>query len=93
MEFKILGFLYAKDSELSRFCKNRFLVIGIPVLSYLSMYIFEIAGMPQLVPAKFLSAYQSVLGINITSIITIFITLFVGSLILYVAGEKYDEII
>ena len=57
------------------------------------MYIFEIAGMPQLVPAKFLSAYQSVLGINITSIITIFITLFVGSLILYVAGEKYDEII
>ena len=49
--------------------------------------------MPQLVPTKFLSAYQSVLGINITSIITIFITLFVGSLILYVAGEKYDEII
>ena len=90
----MFGGLYASIGlSVSRFCKNRFLVIGIPVLSYLSMYIFEIAGMPQLVPAKFLSAYQSVLGINITSIITIFITLFVGSLILYVAGEKYDEII
>lgn len=77
----------------SSFCKNRFLVIGIPIISYLSMYILEIAGLPQLVPAKFLSASQSVLGINIISIIIIFLILFIGSLILYVLGAKHHEVI
>ncbi|MEG1411495.1 MAG: hypothetical protein RSD36_16775 [Terrisporobacter sp.] len=93
MSFMFGGVYASIGLAVSNFCKNRFLVIGIPILSYLSMYIFEIAGLPQLVPAKFLSASQSVLGINITSIVIIFLILFVGSLILYVVGAKSHEFI
>lgn len=75
----------------SIYCKNRLLVVTTPILIYISMYIFELAGLPHLVPAKFLVAGQPVSSINISSIIIIFLILFIGSLIVYVKGASKDE--
>lgn len=77
----------------SLFCKNRLLVVTIPTLVYFSMFIFEIACLPQFVPFKFLAANQPVYGINIVSISIIFLILFVMSMIAYIIGVKKDEVI
>lgn len=75
----------------SAYCKNRLLVVTTPVLIYLSMHIFELARLPHLVPAKFLSAGQPVSSINILSISIIFLILFISSLIIYAKGVSKDE--
>lgn len=79
--------------SISSFCKNRFLVVVIPFLTYISMFIVEIAGFPQLVPMKFLNSGQSVSGITIESIVSIFLMLFLFSLLIYSIGVKKDEVI
>lgn len=75
----------------SAYCKNRLLVVTTPVLVYISMHMFELAGLPHLVPAKFLIADQPVHPINIVSISIIFFILFIGSLMIYAKGVSKDE--
>lgn len=90
----MFGGLYASIGlSISSFCKNKFLVVAIPFLAYISMFIIEIAGFPQLVPMKFLDSGQPVSGITIIPIVIIFITLFICSLLVYSLGVKKDEVI
>lgn len=77
----------------SAYCRNKFLVISTPILIYISMSIFELAELPYLVPLKFLSAGQPVYPTNLLSIIIIFLTLFIGSLLAYIKGVSKDECI
>lgn len=93
MTFVYGGIFASIGLAASAYCNNKFLVVATPVLIYISMYIFEIAGLPYLVPAKFLCAGQAVSSINILSIIIIFLILFVGSLLLYIKGVCKDECI
>lgn len=93
MSFMFGGVFASIGLAVSTYCKNKFLVVAIPTILYISMSILEIAGFPQLVPSKFLSAGQPVQNINIISIIMIFMILFICSLVLYIIGVNSDEII
>lgn len=93
INFMFGGIFASIGLSISKFCKNRFVIICIPAIFYLSMYMFEIVGLSGLVPGNFLSAGQNVDGLNIMSIIVIFMIFFGGSVILYIAGEKNHEII
>lgn len=91
LSFIFAGTFSSIGLAVSTYCNNRLLVVTIPVLIYISMYIFELAGLPHLVPAKFLVAGQPVSSINIVSITIIFLILFVSSLIIYTKGVSMDE--
>ncbi|MDU6480896.1 MAG: hypothetical protein E6538_02805 [Paeniclostridium sordellii] len=88
------GGVYASIGlTVSIFSKNKFSSVAVPSLVYISMYILETLGLPQLVPSIFFNAMQPVIGININSIIAIFLILFFISLLLYIIGVHTDEII
>lgn len=90
----MFGGVYASIGlSVSTFSKNKFSIVAIPALAYISMYMLETMGFPQLVPLIFLSAAQPVFGINIISITIIFMILFIASLCLYIVGVKNDEVI
>lgn len=90
----IFGGVYASIGlSVSTFCKNKFLVTAIPTIMYILMFVFEIIGFNQLVPAKFLMASQPEIGTNARYIFIVFIILFVFSISTYIIGVKSDEII
>lgn len=93
MSFMFGGVYASIGLAVSTFCRNKFLVTAVPTIIYILMFVFEIAGFNQLVPAKFLMASQPEFGINIISIFIVFIVLFVGSIGAYIIGVKNDEII
>lgn len=78
--------------SISTYCKSRFMVLSIPTIVFISMIIFELASLPQLVPMKFLNAGQPVEGISIKSIILIFVVFMFLCLISAILGEKRDEV-
>ena len=96
--YLLLAFIFAGAFSsiglaVSAYCNNRLLVVTTPVLIYISMHIFELAGLPHLVPAKFLVASQPVFSINVLSIIIIFFIIFISSLVIYAKGVSGDEVI
>ncbi|CEK36221.1 membrane-spanning protein,ABC-type transport system involved in multi-copper enzyme maturation, permease component,ABC-2 family transporter protein [[Clostridium] sordellii] len=93
MTFMFGGVYASIGLAVSTFCKNKFFVMAIPTLAYILMFILDIIDCSQLIPVKFLTAGQINLHINMTSIIVIFIILFIISLILYWVGVNKNEVI
>lgn len=91
LNFVFGGLCSTLGLAISTFSKNRFLAILGPLIVYLSMYMLETIGFPQLVPSRFLSAGQPVSNININSIIVIFIIFFTVSIGVYYLGANKNE--
>lgn len=93
----IIDFLYAGTFAtiglaVSMLTKKRFGAIIIPFLIYMMIFlVFQLVGIPQLAPTKFLSPGQEVNGIRLSYIIIEFLILFVGSLITFILGAYKRE--